>query len=62
MVGVLLSCGVDRMLESLLAGVRPRDPETLSAAAAVSVIMALAGSLFPAMRAIRVDPTTAIRN
>jgi putative ABC transport system permease protein len=59
--GVVLACGAGRLLGSLLAGVRPWDPETLAAAAAVSVIMALVGSLMPAMRAIRVDPTTAIR-
>jgi predicted permease len=59
--GVLLSYGVGRLLESLLAGVGPWDPETLTAAAAVSMIMALAGSLLPAIRAIRVDPTTAMR-
>jgi predicted lysophospholipase L1 biosynthesis ABC-type transport system permease subunit len=59
--GVVLACGAGRLLGSLLAGVRPWDPETLAAAAVVSVIMALVGSLMPAMRAIRVDPTTAIR-
>ncbi len=59
--GILLSYGVGRLLESLLAGVSPWDPETLAVAAAVTLIMALAGSLLPAIRAIRVDPTTAIR-
>jgi ABC-type antimicrobial peptide transport system permease subunit len=60
-IGVLLSYGVGRLLQSLLAGVSPWDPETLTAAAAVALMMALAGSLLPAIRAIRVDPTTAMR-
>lgn len=59
--GLLLAYGAGRFLQSLLAGADPWDPATLSAAAAVCVFMTLLGSLLPAVRALRVDPTTAMR-
>jgi len=59
-VGILLAYGAGRLLQSLLAGVSPWDPGTLAAAITVSVAMTLAGSLLPAIRALHVDPTTAM--
>jgi predicted permease len=58
--GILLAYGAGRLLQSLLAGVSPWDPGTLAAAITVSVVMTLAGSLLPAVRAVRVNPTTAM--
>jgi predicted permease len=59
-VGAASALVAGRALESLLAGVPPSDP----AAAAVAVALALAttfgGSLLPALRALRIDPTTAM--
>ena len=43
------------------AGVKPADVTTLAAAVGLSIAMALAGSVMPALRALRVDPLTAIR-
>jgi putative ABC transport system permease protein len=59
--GGVLAYGAGRMLESLLAGAKPWDPQTFAAAAALVLAMTVAGSLVPAIRAVRVDPTTAMR-
>ena len=61
LAGVPLSYGAGRLLESLLAGVKPSDLATFGAAAGLAVLMTLAGSLLPTLRAVRVDPLTAIR-
>jgi predicted permease len=49
-------------LQSLLAGLKPNDPDAFSAGILLSLIMTVAGSFLPAMRAIRVDPATALRS
>ena len=59
--GVVVAYGAGRLLESLLAGVEPSDPGTFAAGIIVALAMTVAGSLLPAIRAIRVDPTTAMR-
>jgi putative ABC transport system permease protein len=59
--GAALAYEAARLLESLLAGVQPGDPGTFSAAVILAMTMTGAGSLLPAMRALRVDPTTAMR-
>jgi predicted permease len=64
-VGVAAGCaagyGAGRWLESVLAGVQPGDPAVFGAAALVAAAMVMLGSLWPAVRALRVDPATAIR-
>jgi predicted permease len=60
-VGVALAYAAGRTLEALLAGVRPGDTPTFLTAVGLSLVMTLAGSLFPALRALRVDPMTVIR-
>jgi predicted permease len=50
-----------RLLQSLLAGVRPGDVLTFSAAAAVCLVTALLGTLVPALRAVRADPAAVMR-
>ena len=59
--GLLLAYLAARLLESLLAGVKPADTVTFSAAAVLCLVTALLGTLLPALRAIRVDPTTVMR-
>jgi putative ABC transport system permease protein len=59
--GMLLASAAGRGLQALLAGVSPADGLTYAAAVAVAVTMTVAGSLLPALRALRVDPLTAIR-
>ena len=63
---VLAGCGVvlglggayaaGASLQALLAGVSPTDLPTFGAAAGLALAMALAGSLWPALGALRVDP------
>ncbi len=60
-VGVGLAYAAGRALEALLAGVSPADLGTFTIAVVFVLAMALAGSIPPAIRASRVDPTTAMR-
>jgi ABC-type antimicrobial peptide transport system permease subunit len=41
--------------------VKPADAVTMLAAVALSALMTLIGSLMPTVRALRVDPITALR-
>ena len=59
--GLMVAALVGRTLESLLAGIPPSDVPTFSAVVLLTVIMALAGTLIPTLRAVRVDPIKAIR-
>ncbi len=52
---------VNRMLESLLFGVRPTDPATFAAVPVLLSAVGLAACLIPALRATRVDPAVALR-
>ena len=58
LAGVL---AITRLLASFLFGVTPMDPMTLASVAAVLMIVTLAASCVPALRAARVDPMTALR-
>jgi ABC-type antimicrobial peptide transport system permease subunit len=49
------------IVASLLFGVGPSDPVTLAAAAAALLAVAFAASAFPALRAMRTDPVSALR-
>jgi predicted permease len=59
--GVLLAYVAGRSMEALLAGVQPGDLVTFTGAAALSAVMTIAGCMLPAIRAVRVDPLTAMR-
>ena len=59
--GLALAYVAGRLLGSLLAGVRPGDALTFSTAAALCLVTTLAGTLVPALRAIRVDPAAVMR-
>ena len=59
--GLLLALLVGKLLESLLAGVKPSDALTFAAAAAVCLLTTLLGALAPAMRATQVDLSTVMR-
>ncbi len=60
--GLALAYLSARLLESLLAGVRPADALTFSAAAVLCLVTTLMGTLVPALRAIRVDATAVMRS
>lgn len=59
--GSALALGLAQGLQSLLFGVNPWDGRVYVVAAALCVATALAGSVFPAIRALRVDPLLAMR-
>lgn len=59
--GLALAYESGRWMESLLAGVKPDDPPTFVIAIALSMLMALLGSLSPTIRALQVDPLSSIR-
>jgi putative ABC transport system permease protein len=59
--GIALACAAGRSMQALLAGVVPADGPTFLAAAVLSVVMTIAGTLVPTIRALRVNPITAIR-
>jgi hypothetical protein len=61
LVGAALAYSSGRVLQSILAGVSPNDLDAFSAGILMSLIMTIAGSFLPAMRAVRVDPATALR-
>ena len=59
--GLVLAYFAARWLESLLAGVKPSDVLTFSTATLLCFAATLLGTVMPALRAIRVDPTTVMR-
>jgi putative ABC transport system permease protein len=60
-VGALLSLALTRTIASLLFGVTPTDGVTFGVVATVLLLVAVAATLAPARRAMRVDPMTALR-
>jgi ABC-type antimicrobial peptide transport system permease subunit len=60
-IGVAASLGMSWLRSSLLLGISPTDPMTFIGVALLLGVVALAASYFPARRAIKVDPLTALR-
>jgi predicted permease len=60
-VGVAIAYAAGRGVQALLAGVSPADPATFLAALAIALLMAAAGSAWPALRAARLDPLAVMR-
>ena len=60
-VGLVVSLGVNRMLRSQLIGVEFYDPVTMVVAPVVLVLVGLLACRIPARRAMRVDPSAALR-
>jgi putative ABC transport system permease protein len=59
--GIVLAYLAGRAMQALLAGVQPGDAITFLAAVALCLLMTMLGSLAPTLRAVRVDPITAMR-
>ena len=59
--GVALAYVAGRSMEALLAGVKPADAPTMLAAVGLSALMTIVGTVMPTLRALRVDPITALR-
>ena len=60
-VGLVGALGLTRMMSSLLFGVTPTDPFTFFSVLALLLCVALSACLFPAGRAMRIDPMVALR-
>jgi hypothetical protein len=59
--GVLGAYAAARGMSALLYGVSPGDPATFAAGVGVALLIALAGSLVPVRRAVRVSPMSVLR-
>jgi predicted permease len=59
--GVLGAYVAARGMSALLFGVAPGDPATFAAGVGVTLLMTFAGSLVPAIRAVRVTPMSVLR-
>ncbi len=60
-LGLIGALFLTRFLTSLLFGVKPTDPVTLAAVAALLAAIALLACYIPARRATRIDPLAALR-
>jgi ABC-type antimicrobial peptide transport system permease subunit len=64
-VGVAAGAGLavlaSRSAESLLFGLTPNDPVTIALAIGALAVIGAAASVIPAWRAVKVEPTTALR-
>jgi predicted permease len=59
--GLLIALISARLMESLLFGLRPRDPITFTAAFAMVLLVSLAASFLPARQAASIAPMRALR-
>jgi predicted permease len=60
-LGLTLALGAGQLLSSQLYGVSPRDPWVLLGASALLALAATAASWLPVSRALRVEPSAALR-
>ncbi|HEX6463477.1 MAG TPA: FtsX-like permease family protein, partial [Vicinamibacterales bacterium] len=60
-IGVPLSLWVGRFVASLMFGLTPRDPATLTATAILLIAIAAMAGYLPARRAALVDPARALK-
>jgi ABC-type antimicrobial peptide transport system permease subunit len=61
LIGIAISLGVARVLESMLAQVSPTDPAVFAVATGVLVLVAMLGCWIPARRAVRMNPVATLR-
>jgi predicted permease len=61
LIGLAGAAGLSRVIAAMLFGVKPNDPLTFAAVAAILGATALIACWIPARRATRVDPVTALR-
>jgi predicted permease len=61
-IGLACALGVSRLMAGVLYGVQPTDPMTFVSVALVLVTVALCACCIPAQRAVRIDPSIALRH
>lgn len=61
-LGAVIALATTRLLGTMLYEVSPRDPYVLAAVVIVMAVAATVACLVPALRAMRLDPMTALRN
>jgi len=61
-IGLGASLALMKGLRSILFGIEPTDPLTLISVGGALMVVALLAVAVPAVRAMRVDPITALRN
>ena len=59
--GVLCAYAAARGMSALLFGIAPSDPATFATGVGVAVLMTFAGSIVPALRAVRVSPMSVLK-
>ena len=60
-LGLPATWALSRLVETQLFGVKPHDPAAMAIAALGIVATAIAAAIWPALRAIRIDPVRALR-
>jgi putative ABC transport system permease protein len=60
-IGAAVAYAAGRSMQSVLFGINPADVAAFTSAIVLALLMAIAGSLLPAWRAMRVDPIAATR-
>jgi putative ABC transport system permease protein len=60
-IGTGASAAATRLLDNMLYGVSPADPMTFAGVAVLVAAIAMVASYVPARRALRIDPTEALR-
>jgi ABC-type lipoprotein release transport system permease subunit len=59
--GVALAYAAGRAMQGLLAGISPADAPAFVTACGLVLLVTIAGTLLPALRAMRIDPLQSIR-
>ena len=60
--GLLAGYAAARGMSALLFGVAPSDPVTFATAAVIALLMTFAGTVVPAMRAVRMSPMSVLKS
>jgi predicted permease len=60
--GIIGAYAAARGMSALLFGIAPGDPATFGAAIGLALLMTLAGSVVPALRAVRVNPNSVLQS